>query len=277
MMQKEIKVIDEAKQILRVTTMLERWYFKPGEDIKTGLPTFKYYPSSTWIAQCYPKGLPYWRWLADKGWDQSQAIMIEAGNRGTKVHKLTEDIEKGEEIDIRTAKYSDSEGKEDFLTPDEIEAGQSFIRFFDLVKPQVLATEMTIFGKNWAGTLDSIWRVPQNVKVGYNCTIQKGIWIIDKKTSKDIWPSHKIQLASYSHADIDYKALGITDKEWAERKLGILQLGNKRTKEGYKFTPIEDKFELFKHAYAIWEEENPEAKPKQRDLPLILKAEHNGR
>ncbi len=276
-MQKEIKIIDEAKQILRVTTTDSRWYGKLEEDSKTGLPIFKYYPSSSWITNYYPKNENFHRWLAEKGWEQSQTIMIEAGDRGTKVHSLTEDIENGNEIDIRTAKYANSDGEEEFLTPDEIEGGQSFIKLFDLLEPKVLATELTIFGENYAGTLDSIWRVPKTVQVNSKCKITAGIWIIDKKTSKSIYPSHQIQLASYSHANIDFKALGITNIEWASRKLAILQLCYKKNKDGFKFTPIEDKFELFKHAYAIWEEENPAAKPKQRDLPLILKAKHNGR
>ena len=276
-MKKEIKVIDKEKGIMRITTVDERWYAKQAIETKTGLPVVEYLPSSSYIAGCYPKGEHFWRWLANTGWAESERIKSEAGDKGTKVHHATEDIEKGIEIDIQEAKYANSSDVESPLTPEEVEGVMSFIKVFDLLKPQVLATELTVFGKFYAGTLDSIWRIPQTVKINNYCKISKGIWIIDKKTSKNVWPSHEIQVSSYSQADIDYKSLGITVDEWIERKLAILQLGYPRTKDGFKFNIIEDKYSLFLNAYEIWKNENPDAKPKQRDFPLILKAEHSGR
>lgn len=273
-MKKEIVEIKDG--VMRITTIDERWYSKPGIETKTGLPVYEHLPSSSYIAGCYPKGIAFWKYLANKGWAESERIKSEAGDKGTKVHHATEDIEKGIEIDIQEAKYADSNGVESTLTPEEVEGVMSFITLFNLVRPQVLATELTVFGKFYAGTLDSIWRIPQTVKINNYCKISKGIWIVDKKTSANIWPSHLLQVSSYSQADIDYKSLGITVDEWIERKLAILQLGHPKTKGGFKFNITEDKYNLFLNSYEIWKNENPDAKPKQRDFPLILKAEHSG-
>ena len=130
----------------------------------------------------------------------------------------------------------------------------------DAEKPQLLANELVVFGDGYAGTIDKIYRIGGQV------------WVVDLKTSQNIWEEHKIQLASYSHANVDCKALGVTDAEWANRKLAILQIGYRRNNNLYKFTEIEDKFGLFKVSMQIWANENPDSKPKQRDFPLVLKA-----
>jgi hypothetical protein len=53
-----------------------------------------------------------------------------------------------------------------------------------------------------------------------------------------------------------------------------LQVGYKLNKKGWKFTEVEDKFELFLNTYAIWLEENPNSKPRQIDLPMQLKIDN---
>lgn len=269
-MQKEIKVIDEAKGIVRITTLDERWYSKSIMDSITGLPSYSFTPSATWIAGYYPKGIGYFKWLASKGWDEAQAIMIAAGDKGTKVHVATEILEKGGEFLI-DMKLPNRDGVEEELSTEEIVCIVSFKRFFELVRPEVLASEITVFCPDCAGTVDSVWRVHKNIKVGHNSTITKGIWIIDKKTSQYIWESHRIQLSIYNEANIDYRSMNITDEEWKNRKLAILGLGNNKTKEGYKFTEIPYKPKMVQVAKEIWANENPKAAPKQRDLPLIIK------
>lgn len=258
-MKKEIREVTD--NVLRVTTLDERWYVKPSKDIITGLPSYDYKKSVTWVSQYYPKGIAYYKWLANKGWDEAESLKIAAGEKGSKVHKASEDIEKGVEIPIDAKYLNPTTGKEEELVLEEVDCIVSFRDWLDKVKPELLAIEMVVFGDGYGGTLDRIYR--------YNGFI----WIVDLKTSQYIWPSHEIQLSAYSHADIDYKSLGITDKEWANRKLGILQLGYRKNKAGYKFTEIEDKFDLFLVAMKIWANENPDAKPKQKDYPLTIKAE----
>jgi hypothetical protein len=118
---------------------------------------------------------------------------------------------------------------------------------------------MTVFGEDYAGTLDRIYE------------IEGRIWIVDLKTSQQVWEEHKLQISAYSHADIDFVKLGISQEKWDKRGLAVLQLGYRLNKAGFKFTEIEDKYNLFRMARAIWDNENPEAKPKQKDYPLTIK------
>lgn len=258
-MQKQIRNVDKEKGIMQVTTVDERWYFRPKANATTGLPEFEYFPSSTWISSMYPKSKGFWMWLAEHGWDESEAIKNAAGDRGSKVHAATETLEKQGELSIDTVFKNNRTEMVETLTTEELDCIMSFAKWHEDMNPQVLATEMTVFGDFYAGTLDNIYR------------INGQIYIVDKKTSKQIWEEMKLQVSSYSHAHIDYVALGITKEEWESRKLAILQLGYPLNKNKYKFTEIEDKYDLFKIAYQIWLNENPNSKPKQKDYPLIIK------
>lgn len=257
-MHKEIKVVDKEKGIVRCTTMNERWYAIPSENNVTGLPDYQYVPSSTWIAGYYPKGIHYYKWLAEHGWDESQAIMKSKGNKGSKVHKACEILENQGSLSIETLfKNEDTEMMEG-LEMEEIDCIMSFARWHDAVKPECLANEMTVFGEFYAGTLDRIYRIDGKV------------FIVDLKTSANIWTEHLLQISSYSHANIDYKKLGITETEWKERGVATLQLGYRLNKNRYKFTEQADKMDLFKVAYKIWQNENGESKPKEIEIPLVI-------
>lgn len=262
-MNKEIKTIDESKQIIRITTIDERWYAKPNENSATGLPEFKYFPSATWIAGHYPKGVPFYKWLAQNGWNESQAIKESAGRRGTMVHKASEILEAAGELPISTV-FDDGEGNPIHLGPDELDGILSFQKWHDETNPKLVANEMTVFGDDYAGTLDRIYE------------INGRIWVVDLKTSQDIWEEQKLQVSAYSHSNIDLVKLGIDEEKWKNRGLAILQLGYRRNKAGWKFTEIEDKYNLFRMARAIWDNENPDAKPKQKDYPLTIKLKQKG-
>jgi len=262
-MRKEIKVINQKEKIIQITTIDERWYARESQSKKTGLPEYGYYPSSTWIAGYYPKGIGFYKWLADKGWDEAEALKVAAGEKGSKVHQATEILEKGETISIDSMLINPRTLESEELTVEEYEAIISYGNWFNATKPEVLAVEMVVFNEEnvYAGTLDRIMRIDGQ------------IWIVDLKTGKSIWQEHILQISSYSHADIDYKELKITDEEWKNRKVATLQIGYQLNKNRYKFTEQPDKFDLFLNAKQTWANENPEAKPKQRDLPLSIKLE----
>ena len=263
-MKKEIKEIItiDKKKIYRVTTADERWYGKDIIDQKTGLPVeIKWLPSSTWIKSYYYTSPYLVKWIADKGITESERIKKEAGIKGDKIHQATELIDRGEEIKIDDKILNKETGEMEELTGDEIEAILSYRNFVDEKRPELLANEMTVFAERYAGTLDRIFRIDGQ------------IWIVDIKSSQSIWKDMYIQVSSYSHADIDYKALKITDEEWENRKLAILQVGYQRNKNNYKFTEIPDRYDLFEIAYKQWQEENKDVQPRQRDYPLIIKSE----
>ena len=274
-MKKEFKevITINKKRIIRITCPDERWYARLATDKKTGLPgSYEFIPSVTWI-KSYWYTSPYLiKWIADKGLSEAETIRNEAGIKGDKVHQATEDIDNGIGIKIDDKYENKRNGELEELTVEEIEAINSYVDYIDKEKPELLANEMTVFShekseEQYAGTLDRIWAM------GFIKDGVRQIWIIDIKTSKSIYKDMIIQVSAYSKADINYKALGITDEEWENRKLAVLQLGYRRNKNGYKFTEIHSRYDLFKIAYQTWLEENPNTKPFQKDFPLIIQSE----
>lgn len=257
-MKKEIRVVDQARGVLQITTTDERFYAIPNIDKGTGLPKYAFVPSVTWIASYYPKGVAFFRWLADQGWDESQAIKAAAGARGSRVHKATEILESGGEIDI-TQPIEAVDGSVKELDALELSAIRSFMDWHSATSPKLIASELTVFGDGYAGTIDRIYMIDGRV------------WIVDLKTSASIWEEYVLQISAYSNAKVDTSALGITEEQWANRGLAILQIGYRQNRKGYKWNEVEDKFDLFRMAMAIWSNENPDTRPKQIEIPLKLK------
>ncbi len=217
-MLKEIRQIKDG--VMRITSLSERWYARIATNEKTGLPEYVYFPSSTWIAGYYPKGIYFYKWLADKGWDEAEALKQAAGERGSRVHHACEDIDNGKEINITEKYLNPSTNQMEELNKDEVDCIVSYCDFLDETKPILLAQEITSFGDVYAGTADKVFAIGS----GKN----RQIWIIDLKTSQSIWPEYELQISSYSHMHFDIKKMGITADEWKKRKLAILQIGYKK-------------------------------------------------
>jgi len=226
--------------IIQITTLDERWYHILDVD--------KFVPSSTWICDYYPKGIAFYKWLAEHGWDEAEAIKNAAAEKGSKVHRAIEALLKGAEIHLNDV-FPDSNGEQGELTVEEWEAIISFYDWWKEAKPRLITFEQVVYNEeqNYAGTLDLI------------CEIEGEIWIVDFKTSQYIWPSHELQVSSYFHAD-----------EIKAQKMAILQIGYRKNKRGFKFTEVEDKFPLFLAAKQIWASENDGKQPKQKDYPQSL-------
>ena len=264
-MQKEIRelITKDGQKIWQITTNDERFYGKQTTNPTTGLPEIIWLPSVTWIKNYYYTSPYLVRWIADKGLTESERIKKEAGTKGDKIHQATEQLEKDGEIRIEDKFLNKETGQMEELTAEELEAVISYKDFIDDTNAEILANEMTVFSEKYAGTLDRIFR------------INGQIYIIDLKSSQSIRKDMIIQLSAYSHTEIDYTGLGITDEEWKARKLAVLQLGYQKNSKKYKFTEIEDRYDLFKLAYSVWQEENPDAKPKQKDFPLVIKLQRS--
>ena len=244
------KVIKELKNstTIQITTVDERFYARPSKNLLTGLPEYQYVPSVTWIAGYYPKGLAFYKWLADKGWDESQAIKQAAGDKGSKVHNAIIDLIAGKEIKMDDKYANPTTEQLEELIVEEYEAILSFADWFKKTNPKVLDQDLTVWDDtyNYAGTIDLI------------CDIDGLIYIIDLKTSQNIWPEYELQLSAYKHANGN------------PAQLAILQIGYKRNKVGWKWNEIEDKFDLFLAARKIWANENEGVAPSQKDLPLAV-------
>lgn len=239
-MKKYIKQIDNGVQI---TIADERWYLF-GEK--------EYFPSVTWIASYYPKGVAFHKWLASKGWDEAEAIKSAAGDKGSKVHRAIEDLLDGKEVKMDSLYANPTTEKAEELTLEEYECLMSFTAWWQAHKPTLLAKELVLTNREYgyAGTADLV------------CRIEDKVWLIDFKTSQNIWPEHRLQISAYAHA--------LRDAHQQIDTLGILQLGYRRNKHAYKFTEIEDCFDLFLAARKIWEAETAGQEPLKREYPLAL-------
>jgi hypothetical protein len=250
-MQKYIKIVDEKNKIVQVTTTGERWYgFLETSD--SGLPTYQYVPSVTWILNYYPKGAEFTKWVASQGYEEAEKLKTEAGDKGSIVHNACELLMKNGTIKIDEL-VPDRDGIPRQLTVDEYYCVLTFARWYASAKPVIKGVEMTVRSvkHGYAGTLDIL------------CEIDGKLGIIDLKTSKSIYASHELQVSALKQAFTEQANLPI---EW----IAILQVGYTRNKDGYKFTLINDDFESFLATRRIWERENGDEKPHQRDYPMEI-------
>lgn len=261
-MEKTIKVIDDARGIVQITTPDERFYTIMAQDEKTGNPEYSYLPSITWITSYWPKGDGFKRYLQNHTADEAESILTTAGARGSRIHEAIESFIAGEEI-RHDAKFPDSNGIESELTADEYRAIVKFAAWDALMKPEYLASEKTVISRKYgyAGTLDAIAKIGDEY------------WLIDWKTGKGVYTSYYLQVAALRQAAIEEGLL----PTGVPVKTAILQVGMP-TKIGWKWTEVPEMtkqgkpyFDLFRIAKAIWESETGEAGPRQIDLPLSVK------
>jgi len=279
-MKKIIKEVDTKRGIMQVTVSDERWYMKPSKDPVTGNPTYLAVPSVTWIAGQYPKGIAFYKWLADKGWDESQALKQAAGDKGSMVHLAVEHILNGYEMRIDTKFLDKSSGLMRELTHEELVCVKSFVdwrkEWEEEYEVETLASEIVIFSEkhNYAGTVDWIVRLTNKE------TKEVETVIVDFKTSKQIWTEYELQVSAYRRA-IESGENPVYEKnengtesnktiDVTNLKMAILQLGYDKNKAGYKWTPIEDAFDMFLTAQKIWQRECGNQQPKGLDFPVVL-------
>lgn len=293
-MKKIIRDVDEKRGIVQVTTSDERWYIKPGRHPDTNIPAYVAVPSVTWIAGYWPKGVGFYKWLADKGWDEAEAVKQAAGDKGSRVHLALEMILSGQEFRIDTRVEDKSKSTEgnpvsSELTYEELLCVKSFLdwradlsQHYDL---KTLATETTVFSEyhGYAGTVDWVVMLTPKASGKNPLELEKATpFIIDFKTSKQVWKEYELQISAYRRTLINgenpIKELNDNgtetgkDVDLVHLRTAILQLGYDKNKMGYKFTEIEDSFDLFQIARQIWQAEIGDNRPgfTQRDFPIVL-------
>ena len=247
-MKYEKRIVDPSRGIQQITYEDERWYTaeKDGQEV--------HIPSVTWICGFYPKGIEFYKWLANKGWDESQALKTAAGDKGSKIHHAIEALILGQDVDYNSMYMNHTTKQDEELSSEEFEAVWAFQKWFEKMKPEVIEAETVTMSEKYgfAGTVDFI------------CKIGDQTYIVDFKTGQYIWTEYELQVSAYKHSLIEEKKVD------ENVKLAILQVGYRKNKMGYKFTEIEDKFKLFLGAKMIWSEEAGKQKPLQKDLPIKL-------
>jgi hypothetical protein len=244
-MKYEIKEVDAERGIICITTPDQRHY------ARRIMGNWDFVPSVTWICDTgCPKSVGFYKWLANKGWDEAEQIKASAGDRGSKVHQAISVLVRGGTVSIDDAFENPRTLEPEPLTPTEYECLMSFVDWYQETKPEVILNEFTVWNEKYryAGTVD------------LKCRINGKLWLIDVKTSSEIWLPYELQVSAYKHADLPPIA----------QKLGILQVGYRKNKRKWKFTPVKDQFSLFLAARRIWQKEAGNQKPLQREFPLEL-------
>ncbi len=242
----------------------ERFYTKDGKT---------FYPSVTTVLDVYPKGFGYIQWLKDMGSNAGE-VLARAGEQGTKVHNAIERYLNGEEVLWATdgkAKYTELEWQ----------MIQRFVEFWDTYKPKIIAgPEITVISdkRKVGGTIDIV------------CEIAGEIWLIDYKTSNGIYRTHELQLAAYCNIWNDAYSINpnstnpIIDRTgdlWLKsRTRGPDKTGKKMQGAGWQMVEFnrhyDESFRLYEHTRKIWDEENPDPKPKNLIYPDKIKLQTNG-
>lgn len=287
--------MDEKRGILQITISDERHYLKPVPNPVTGMPEYQAVPSVTWICGFWPKGVGFYRWLAEKGWDEAEAIKVAAGDKGSRVHLAIEMILGGEEFRIDTkvqdkSRSTEQEPRETELTYEELLCVKAFLDWRADTEQdyliESLANEITVFSDihGYAGTVDWVVRLTPKPE-GRNPLKLTGPtpYVIDFKTGKQVWKEYELQVSAYRMA-LENGENPIREKnpngtegpiiDLSGLRTAILQVGYERNKAGYKFTETEDAFGLFEVAQQIWATEVGGNTPgfTKREFPIVLAA-----
>lgn len=231
--------------------------------------TNTFVPSVTTILNYYPKDQFLIKWIREQGQEGLEKFK-KAGEEGGLVHDLTEELDKGQTLDIRNLnlqdqpisvwnsleRYVEFRNQEDNLIPTEIE------------EPFVCIDNAFKFG----GTID---RVVTN-------KVTNERFILDIKTSKSIYPYFWVQLGAYTRAYelrtghkitdtciLHLKALTRTNKPYQGKGWKLSFCKPTTGKTWHEF------YEIFKMTYKFYELQNENTKPNNTTLNLKLKLNDN--
>lgn len=116
-MRKEIRQVDEQKNIVQITTVGERWYSRLiSVDGTATNKRWQFVPSTSWVASFFPKDVRFFKYLASKGWSEAEEYKAMRGTQGSKVHQAIKALLEGAEV-----KMSDSFTNPDTLKDEELD------------------------------------------------------------------------------------------------------------------------------------------------------------
>ncbi len=175
-----------------------------------------YYPSvTTKLGKVVTKGEGLMRWYAKQdSYQDAQDYMNQRGQEGTNVHEACESLLYGGVVET------------DGLRDNSIRRIQGFINFWQNYYPKVYNTEFVVRSKEWkyAGRVDLLLGIEET---------DTDFALVDIKTSKGIYESHKLQLMFYLYA---LEEMGVTNAD--NTTLYVLLLKH-RTKKGYQLKEID--------------------------------------
>lgn len=229
-----------------------------------------FYPSTTTILEVYPKDYALEQWHKAMGFN-SDIILKRQAEKGSNVHNGVERYLNGQPLffgefynDVFVPNY----------TLEEWEMLCKFVEFWELLNPELIASEVVLLSTTYklGMTIDLIFKL-LNIESG-----QWENWLIDIKCGNYVQPSHELQVAAYAmawneqHPDCFINRWGIL--HLAAKTRGEDKSGKKIQGKGWNVVEYDrhykDAFKVFKHLRAIWDDANPDYKPKTLSLPSVL-------
>jgi hypothetical protein len=228
------------------------------------------------------------RWRGDLGNREADLRMYEAGQRGTRIHWAWATALEGgaviydpwqrpiytkEQIADLESRYK----KVAILrTQDEMFQVVKLQKQFNILKPEVLAVELTVVDHNQrdAGTIDAIYKIKAGsymIAGAKPLVLEGGIYINDLKTGNYVDDNTWLQLSDYGfmakHSiGLDIAGALITHTS-AKTKGGIAGLTT-------LFRPAETLLGIdytdFRHAAALWDREHAEDRPEEYQFPSLV-------
>lgn len=256
---KHYKVDFDAK---RIDVFDERFYI-----IKVGGKEYVFYNVTGWL-KAFPKGEGYEKWLINN--KDPYEMRDKAADFGSQVHNLIEKTLNGE-----SATYYDGMDVKvwerylmwcnfwhSLLNNPEKVLGLKGIKEIQAPKD---FTEFTVYDINdeAAGTVDKM------IKVIFNDDTFRFV-IIDWKSGEHIYPTHKIQIATYSTF---VKRMFKIEEPLAY----IVQIHPSLNKKGWRVTTVEGidhYYQIFKYTQYNYKEAFGEPKPKFKTYPTEIDTEY---
>lgn len=217
-----------------------------------------YFPSVTTILDAYPKSPAFYEWLKVAG-EKADEIRDQFGKRGSVVHNLTEQYDKGNQVSLLN----------DFLQPQftslEWAMFERYVEFAEKFSPEILLIEANYCSPDlmFGGTLDRI------------INFQDKKMLIDIKTSNYLHNHYWLQLAAYVKlfeeknpgSKIDEVAiLWLNAKTRTDGRNGAIQGRGWQLKFPEK--PITHYWDCFLATQKLWQEENATLSPKNEVYKL---------
>lgn len=202
----------------------------------------KWFPSvTTIIGKVLSKGYYFHKWLGDSNsFQEAEDYKNDKAEKGTKVHKYCEELALGEEVDV-----SDD-------SKEVVKKTAGYVNFHKQENVKVWETEFQLAHPNlmYAGTADLL------------ADVNGELWLIDIKTSSNIYDSHRAQLSMYQRAA---RETGYAEPD----KQGILWLKD-RTKKGYQLKEVEYNSTLVPAIMSIYDFVGDWRPRKEEKLPKKL-------
>lgn len=271
-----MKIINES--IILVQFFDEHWY-KVTENEKTF-----FIPSVT--TKLGVKDKPFLaKWRGDIGNREADLRMHEAGQRGTRIHWAVEIMLKGGAVlyDAWQNPVFTSEGIKEhekqygeiavLRTQDEMLQVWKVKQQLDILKPEVVGVEMTVFDTEQmdAGTIDGIYRVKAGsymISGSKPLVLKEGLYIYDLKTGStvtdDVWLQLAPYMAMYEKRTGSLVQGALVTHTSAKTKSGIAGLTTLyRSREDL----VKNDYPDYRAASKLWMRDHANDQPRQYEFP----------